>query len=94
MTDNHQDRLHQVALFRFGVIADLVQQRRGTKGLYDLIQQKAEETFDIPGSMRTRIAAETIRDWLKAYRKGGFDALMPKASGRPRAAAGPAAGGG
>jgi len=88
MTDNTQDRLQQVALFRFGVIADLVQQRRGTRGLYDLIQQKAEQTFDIPGSMRTRIAAETIRDWLKAYRKGGFDALMPKPRadrGQPRA---------
>jgi putative transposase len=24
------------------------------------------------------VAAETIRDWLKRYRRGGFDALLPK----------------
>jgi transposase InsO family protein len=27
---------------------------------------------------RTRVAAETLRDWLKAYRRGGFAALVPK----------------
>ena len=27
---------------------------------------------------RTRVAEETIRDWLKAYRRGGFEALLPK----------------
>jgi len=24
------------------------------------------------------VAAETIRDWLKRYRRGGFEALLPK----------------
>jgi transposase len=24
------------------------------------------------------VAAETLRDWLKAYRRGGFEALLPK----------------
>lgn len=24
------------------------------------------------------MAAETLRDWLKAYRRGGFEALLPK----------------
>ncbi len=78
MNPNDPARLHDVALFRYGVVADLVQLPAGTKGLYDLIRQKAERDFVIPGSTRIRIASETIRDWLKAYRKGGFDALMPK----------------
>lgn len=34
--------------------------------------------YEIPGSRRTRVAAETIRDWLSAYRRGGFDALRPQ----------------
>jgi transposase InsO family protein len=34
--------------------------------------------YEIPGSRRTRVAAETIRDWLMAYRRGGFDALRPQ----------------
>jgi hypothetical protein len=33
----------------------------------------------MPGSTRTRLAAETLRDWLKADRRGGFEALLPKA---------------
>ena len=32
----------------------------------------------IPGTLRTSVAAETLRDWLHAYRCGGFDALLPK----------------
>jgi transposase len=26
--------------------------------------------------LRTRVAQETIRDWLKKYRKNGFDGLL------------------
>jgi len=75
---NDDDHRHTVALFRYGLIADLVQLPPGTKGLYDLIAQKAEREYTIPGTTRTRVAPETIRDWLKQYRRGGFDALLPK----------------
>ena len=79
MTDSDTDRRHEVALFRYGLIADLVRVEPGSKGLYALIEQKAAGQYVIPGSTRTRVAGETIRDWLKAYRRGGFDALLPKA---------------
>jgi transposase InsO family protein len=78
MTDSDTDRRHAIALFRYGLIADLVRLQPGAKGLYGLIAQKAAEEYSIPGSTRTRVAEETIRDWLKAYRRGGFDALLPK----------------
>jgi len=69
----------QVALFRYGIIADLVNLPPGTKGLYGLIKKKAAQSYAIPGSRRTKVAEETIRSWLKQYRKGGFDNLLPKA---------------
>ena len=72
------DHAQAVALFRYGLIADLVRLEPGSKGLYALIEHKASESYTIPGSPRTRVAAETIRDWLKLYRRGGFDALLPK----------------
>jgi transposase InsO family protein len=50
----------------------------GTKGLYAQIKKKAEQDYLIPGSRRTRVAEETIRSWLKKYRVGGFDVLLPK----------------
>ena len=78
----------QTALFRYGLIADLVHREEGEKGLYPLLREKAERVYEIPGSCRTRVAAETIRDWLSAYRRGGFDALRPQVrrdQGRARA---------
>ena len=65
------------ALFRYGLIADLIHRPEGEKGLYPLLSEKAKKVYEIPGSCRTQVAAETMRDWLGAYRKGGFDALRP-----------------
>lgn len=72
------DLHEQVALFRYGIIADFANLPPGTTGLYSLIKKKAEKSYHIPGSKRTKVAEETIRSWLKKYRKGGFDALQPK----------------
>ena len=74
-----EDKLQeQVALFRYGIIADFVNLPPGSKGLYAQIRKKAEQDYVIPGARRTRVAGETIRSWLKKYRRGGFDALLPK----------------
>jgi transposase InsO family protein len=67
-----------VALFRYGLIAEFVHLPQNSPGLYAKLRQKAEQSYVIPGSTRTRVAAETLRDWLKAYRRGGFDALLPQ----------------
>ncbi len=76
--DDVKKRSEEVALFRFGVIGDLVHLPPGAKGLYARLREKAAIDYRIPGSTRVRVAEETIRDWLKAYRKGGLDALTPK----------------
>lgn len=79
---------HTIALFRYGLIAELLHQPAGSRGLYARLRQKAAADYSIPGSPRTRVAAETLRHWLKAYRHGGFDALLPKGRadrGRSRA---------
>jgi transposase InsO family protein len=87
MTDTDHAHRHAVALFRYGVIAELVRLEPGAPGLYERITELAAREYTIPGTTRTRVAAETIRHWLKRYRSGGFDALVPKARadrGRPR----------
>jgi transposase InsO family protein len=87
MKKDYVDLDQEVALFRFGVIADLVHLPPGTKGLYSKLREKAGKEYVIPGSRRTAVAQETIRDWLKKYRRGGFDALLPKSRtdrGKPR----------
>ena len=74
----NDDRKHEIALFRYGLISDLINIQPGTRGLLAKLRKKAEHNYKIPCSDRTTVAAETIRDWLKKYRKSGFDALLPK----------------
>jgi putative transposase len=77
-----------IALFRYGLIADLAHRQEGERGLYALLRKKAEKVYEIPGSRRSRVAAETLREWLALYRRGGFEALHPKPrsdQGRARA---------
>jgi putative transposase len=87
MFDPDDDHRQAVALFRYGVIADLVHVPPGSAGITERLRTKASKDYVIPGSRRTRVAVETIRDWLKRYRRGGFDALLPKPRadrGQPR----------
>lgn len=78
MNDPETDRAQAIALFRYGLIAELVHLPPGSKGLAKHLTERAARDYTIPGSTRTRVAAETLRHWLKAYRRGGFDALLPK----------------
>ena len=66
------------ALFRYGLIADFIHLPAGSPGLYARLREKAAADYTIPGSKRIRVAPETLRHWLKEYRRGGFDALAPK----------------
>jgi putative transposase len=87
MSLSPDDYRQQVALFRYGLIAELVNLSPGSPGLYQRLHEKAARAYTIPGSHRTRVAAETLRDWLKRYRQGGFEALLPKVRadrGQPR----------
>jgi transposase InsO family protein len=83
MDNESKSRAEQVALFRYGLIADLIHLapgagRAGHNGLYAKLRDKAAIEYAIPGSRRTRVAAETIRGWLRDYREHGFDGLLPK----------------
>jgi putative transposase len=78
VNDDVKKRSEEVALFRYGVIGDLVHLPPGAKGLYQRLKEKADIDYRIPGSLRVRVAPETIRGWLRAYRAGGLDALHPR----------------
>jgi len=67
-----------VALFRYGLIADLLHLPVGDRTLHARLREKASREYDIPGTTRRRVAAETLRDWLYAYRRAGFDGLKPR----------------
>ena len=93
MHDADVDYRQAVALFRYGLIADLVRLEPGHKGLYAQIEQKAAGEYTIPGSNRTRVAAETLRDWLKALSPRRLRCPVAEAARRPRPVARAACGG-
>ncbi len=80
MDDIKRTHAEQVALFRYGLVADLLHPPDDAvkKSLQERLREKAARSYCIPGSRRTRVAAETLRGWLTAYKYGGFDALVPK----------------
>ena len=90
MNDRDDELRQTTALFRYGLIADLVHLPLGTPGTAAKLRDKAGQTYAIPGTARTRVAANTMRDWIRHYRDGGFEALYPifvSAGGREHAEA-------
>jgi transposase InsO family protein len=87
-TDDSIDWNTEMALFRYGLIAPLLQDPP-VKGLQEqILRDLAAKTYRIPGSPRTQVSLTTLRRYLKAYRTGGFEALRPPSRadrGTPRA---------
>jgi len=74
----------EIALFRYGLIAQLVHTPPDQGHQEVLLREIAARTYHIPGSKRTRVSITTLRRYLKTYHAQGFDALRPG----PRADAG------
>ena len=77
------DKQHQedVALFRFGVISDLVCSRLESGEMTRLINRKSEQRWQIPHSGKTRISVSTIRRWVRLYEQSNrrLSSLYPAA---------------
>lgn len=54
MTDLDKAHRHAVALFRYGVIAELVRIEPGAEGLYERIAELATREYTIPGTSTLR----------------------------------------
>ena len=87
MTKDDDSLRRDVALFRYGLIADLLVQPAGSHEIVAGLRDRAARDHVIPGTNRTRVGEQTMRDWMRLYRSGGFDALFPKRrrdDGKPR----------
>src|SRR4030042_1420644 len=80
----------RVAGFRFGVIHDLIGDRKLERGQRKLLlREKSACEWDIPYSGRSRLSASTILSWARRYEKGGrrLESLYPEGRsdrGKPR----------
>lgn len=83
-----ESKREEIALFRYGLIVPFLgtdELEWGVKG--EMLRRIAAQDYDIPHSSKHTIDEETVRKWLAAYRKGGFDSLKPKSrqdQGKPR----------
>ena len=78
MTEEQQK---EIAVFRFGVIHDLVGGVVLAPGEKErLIREKCERKWSIPHSGKTRLTRSTILRWVEAYQKSGgrLESLYPK----------------
>jgi transposase InsO family protein len=75
--DEHE-RDTEIALFRYGLIAQLIHDPPAEGEEERLLSEIAAKTYTIPHSNRTRVGISTLRRYLKLYRKSGFEALRPQ----------------
>src|SRR5690606_32238488 len=74
---NEQQR-NEMAAFRFGLIASVVQRRLLPGERYALLRDIASNSYMIPGSEKTKVRVRSLERYLQAYEAGGFEALKPK----------------
>lgn len=78
MTLSSKALSEQIALFRHALISRLLSVDMSAHQRAEEIKRIVNQSHQIPGSDRTRIAESTLRGWLRDYQRGGFDALIPR----------------
>lgn len=63
----------RIALFRFGIIAPLVDRHLSRGERERLLAEITAGEWQIPGSSRTSVARSTVLKWLTVYRGSGCD---------------------
>lgn len=80
------DRRRDVGLFRYSLVRDVASMSPRRRGL--AIRELAAREHLTPWGERVRVSRVTLDRWVRAWREGGFEALVPAArEGVPRTAA-------
>ena len=79
------DRRQAIALFRYALIREAADPALGTRERGALVRALAERDHLGPTGERVRVSRNTLDRWIRAWRVGGFPALLPDPRvGRPR----------
>lgn len=83
-----QDKKHEVALLRYSVIAPLITgMQEDYPSLSAFFRDASLKGITAPDGSVRKYAPDTIENWYRAYKSGGFDALLPTGrsdAGKPR----------
>ena len=69
---------NEIAAFRFGLIAQVVQRKLHPGERYALLREIAKQRYTIPGSEKSTISVRSLERYLHAYESEGFEALKPQ----------------
>jgi len=78
---SHRDdeRAITLALFRYGVIAELVELCEPERGeVSEKVKEIAGRRHYLPGKGPVTVSERTVYSWMRLYRSGGLDALRPR----------------
>lgn len=77
----------ELALFRFSLIAPLVNETYETTSKMQYFRDIASKTHKLPTGEKVNYSSGTIKSWYLKYKKQGIDGLLPKKrndAGKPR----------
>ena len=81
------EELQKIALFRFSLIAPLVNNTYEALSKMEYFRNIASREHTLPDGTEVKLAASTLKKWYLKYMKLGIDGLMPKIrndAGKPR----------
>jgi putative transposase len=71
------ERARAAGLFRYSLIREAADKKLSTKQRGRLVRALAEREHEGPFGQPVRVSRATIDRWLRDWRRGGFDALVP-----------------
>lgn len=71
------DRARDVALFRYALIREPADASLTTRQRGVLVRQLADAEHTGPTGQKVQVSRESLDRWIRAWRAGGFDALIP-----------------
>ena len=71
------DRAQEIGLFRYALIRPVADPALTTRQRGPLVRRLAEQDHVGPFGDRVRVSRVTLDRWIRAWRAGGFDALVP-----------------
>ncbi|TMR17531.1 helix-turn-helix domain-containing protein [Nonomuraea turkmeniaca] len=72
-----RERAHQIGLFRYRIIQDALDAGLTAKQRGALVRRLAGQTHPGIDGQPVRISRSSLDRWIRAWRAGGFEALVP-----------------
>jgi len=72
------DKRVEVAAFRYGLVRHVLDPSLTPRQRGHIVRRLAGEEYVDPFGRRIRVSRQTLDRWIRAWRRGGFEGLMPE----------------